>query len=368
MLLFAVLALGVYAFIREVSGSNLAGLTASGLIYASNSHLYFISEFISNLTAIAFLVWAGHFVRNEGGDWSLHSKILAALMIVAAIFSHRSSLLIAAAATLVMLLLFATSRVSQKLSFLASLAVIVASWTSMRYLPGGTAYAENPFQGPAIIELFVLGVAAPFCLFSESLIARVAGVLALAVTLNPFLDRTTSLDSIAGRLSLLTHVQLSVMLPILIVKTASQARQLTVVCVVLVTVSVLINMRRPIPRGLEADFLSRRSILIAGLRKTAPSISSGSFIVAPHGDQFVVTHILGLSAQNRLEANHSSDALWLIRRFPGTLNGFDLSPVTDEGPLHYAFIGHEELERMLAILPARDKRLLAAANPHLRIE
>ena len=368
MLFLTILGFGVYAFIREITGNKLAGLSASGLIYASNSHLYFISEFISNLTGVAFLAWAGYFLRTKSGARSPYSKAFSTLMIVAAIFSHRSSLSVVGGVALIILALLSISRLSHRPKVLASASIIIASWGAMRYLPGGTGRPDTPFQGPAALEMVVLGIAALFCLFLENQIARVAGVLALAVTLNPFLDRATSLDSIGGRLSLLAHVQLSVMLPILIVKTVSRPRQLTLACLVLVTVFVLINLRRPIPRGLEADFLSRRSILIAGLRKIAPSISTGSFIVAPHGDQFVVTHILGLSAQNRLEAKHGSDALWLIRRFPGTLNGFDLSPVTEEGPLHYAFIGHKELERMLAILPARDKLLLAAANPHLRSE
>jgi hypothetical protein len=367
-LFLTILAFGVYAFIQEITGNKLAGLTSSGLIYASNSHLYFISEFLSNLTAIAFLVWGGYFLRTKSADRSSHSKAGATVTIVAAVFGHRSSLVIVVVIGVILILLISISRLSHTITFLSIASIIVVSWSAMRYLPGGTGGPDNPFQGPAALELIVLGIAALFCLFSDSIIARTAGVFAFAITLNPFLDRTTSLDSIAGRVSLLAHIQLAVMLPILIVRIVSRPRQLSIACVILVAAFALINAVRPIPRGLDADFLSRRSILITGLRKIAPSIPPGSFIVAPHGDQFVVTHTLGLTAQNRVAASHDSHVLWLIRHFPGTLSGFDLSPVTAEGPLHYAFIGHKELERMLAILPARDKLLLAAANPHLRSE
>ncbi len=99
------------------------------------------------------------------------------------------------------------------------------------------------------------------------------------------------------------------MLPILIVRTVSRSRQITIACVVLLLAFALVNMSRPIPKGLEMDFLSRRSILIAGLRKMAPSVPIGSFIVAPHGDQFIVTHILGVAAQNRIDAKPDLHAL-----------------------------------------------------------
>ena len=366
MLLLAALAFGVYAFTREVTGNTVAGVTAAGLIYSSNSHLYFISEFISNLAALAFLVWGVFFLRRKSGDKSPHSKLVSALLVVCAIASHRSSLVIIACIALTVLLLLAISSFSHKLTVLTIAVLIAALWTVAWFVHGRTTRLENPFQGPATFELVVLCIAALYCLFSTDRIAQIAGVLAFAVTLNPFLDRATSLDSIGGRLSLLAHVQIAVMLPILIVRTVSHPRQINIVCIVVVLAFTFVNLSRPIPRGLEADFLLRRSILIKGLQKLSPSVPIGSFIVAPHGDQFIVTHILGVAAQNRIAANTDSHAQWLIRRLPGTLTGFDLLPVTDEGRLRYALISQTELERMLAILPAKDRLLLAAANPHLR--
>ena len=366
MLLLAALAFGVYEFTREVTGNTAAGVTAAGLIYSSNSHLYFIAEFISNLAALAFLVWAVFFLRSKSGDKSPHSKLVSALLVVCAIASHRSSAPIVACIALILLLFLAISRSSRKLTILSIAAVIAASWTATWFVHARTTRLENPFQGPATFELVVLGIAGLFCLSTTDLIAKIAGVLAFAVTLNPFLDRATSLDSIGGRLSLLAHVQIAVMLPILIVRTVSRSRQITIACVVVLLAFALINMRRPIPKGLEMDFLSRRSILIKGLQEIGPSVPIGSFIVAPHGDQFIVTHILGVAAKNRIAAKPDSRAQWLIRRLPGTLTGFDLLPVTNEGRLRYALISHTELERMLAMLSARDRLLLAAANPHLR--
>ena len=86
------LLLGIAALTRSIIGDSLYSLLAVLLTAATTFRLYFLAEFVSNLVALTFLMWAlvcvVRFVKMEKSLWALG----AVFLFVGAVFSHRSGI------------------------------------------------------------------------------------------------------------------------------------------------------------------------------------------------------------------------------------------------------------------------------------
>jgi len=378
--LLCIVLAGAWRFIAHLTGESIAGVTTAAVIVASNNHLYFVAEFINNLAALALLVWAAAFLLQAdipGG------ASIAAVLIACAAVTHSSVTVIVPGALAVVPVSIALTRMGRFRTFAAIGVCVTIVSIGFLWSSTGNRKVASLFQGDTGLEMILLAVAVGIQLASlwfaagsvrsraflhrEFTLASI--ITALAFTLNPILDRAAGLESIGGRTSLLAHIQLSAVIPVLVYTSCLNRVLKASVCLGLVTGFVVLNLTRPIPAGLTPSVLARRSELLKVLKDAAGAVSADATVIAAHGDQFLVTHALRLRSVNRRPSDAvKAKVFWLVRGRRSTLDALRESAEPRAPDSGYALIEDSKLRTLLDMLSERGRVAIAAANPHIRKE
>lgn len=340
ILLHILLCLGVYLLISESTLSKWLGVAGCLLAAVSGLRLYPITEFTSNLGAIMLLVWCAwcsvKFINQRKKTWAFGSLLLLGT----AILSHRSA---AAIAALFGVLIFVQSWLfggrPDKSRPIIGLIVTFALWITptvlavqkVIQLPALLAkeFSISPklpfdqFAFPEEIILFLSAIGSLALLVQQrrrfaagpaALVFSVTALFALVVTLNPFLSSDRGWLGIAARLRVFSYVQVAILVPgIVWLLLRSSQEKFTLHVAAFVVPMMIVSVSLPLPRGMQADYLERRSRLIRSLETIRPRLASSPLIIAPHGDQFLITAITGIPSQQRPpETSQYEKVYWLL--------------------------------------------------------
>jgi hypothetical protein len=384
---------GIFALVKAVTRSLWLGVLGGALAAASSLHLYFIVEFINNLGAVAFLTWgcwaAIQFSQTRGRVYAF----VAVACTAAAAFSHRSALPVA----LVLAgLVFLSHRLEQSENFNRRRRLIIllvaASWLvpavfsvlAVAKLPVWlqselSPVPRWPWGRHSFAEAIILSIAAPTALAllnrqereSRRICFHVLGamaVLTLTFTLNPFIKSAEVWGGIAERLRGLSYVQAAVLVPGVLRMAAVGRHKLVPYLLAPLLPLIALSNTAPLPPGLQPEYIRHREQMIGRLREYSPQINSSSFVIAPHGDQFVVTAVTGAPAQQRMPDHAGYQAVyWLLRGAKCDGSGLRVLVLSAEGgELCTVLVEDQELRGKSHLLSDTDKWHLLAANPHIR--
>lgn len=388
------LAVGVFALLVSTTGSKWIGALGTLLTVISGLRMYMLSEFIGSLAAITLFVWCGYFVvrfvQTRRAGWAVGAVILLS----GAGFSHRSLLAIAfGIAILAGLLhwLLVQEPVKHYRRYLAILILLVV-WLSPailaaqsllqlpQWLKGELLIIPRlPFDQYALGEEIVgllASVSIMFLLiyFKERLQAGSSPYLfgaialwSLVVTLNPFLDAERGWLSVAGRLRGFAYLQAAILVPGLVWCFLGLRRELVFYVTPLVLPLMILSMSVPLPRGMQPDYLSDRAELIRNLPQQRQRLGPNPIIIAAHGDEFLVTAVLGVPSQHSvLGSAEYQNVYWLLHRLKNENVTVSVSVVRMDSPsMSTVLIEDGELRERLSRMDDSERHGLFAVNPHL---
>lgn len=394
IVLHALLCLGIFALVTSATRSIWLGVLGIALASSSQLHFYMLAEFIKNLGAVTLLLWCGWVALQAARTRRTRLIYFSLLCLTAATISHRSALPLAAVTAASILLtrwlLMPTSRPRYRS---ASVATTILLWSApaiavrqpfIKLPTWATDEMLGRLQWPisdiASIEKCILLIVCPAILF---LIIRFrerlpldhrvtffgsVALLSLLITVNPFLNYSFGWIGIAARLSSLAYIQLAILVPGLIWLVGAIHREAVFYGLALIIpLLVSLNGYAQMPVGLQPDFLSERVQLIESLLLYGPQIGPGSVVIAPHGDQFVVTSVLGIPSQQRWpQGNHDQTIYWLLRHVEDqALSSSMLILLQENNGRHTALVRDNDLQRQLEAMPSVERLRLFVTNPHL---
>lgn len=383
---------GIAALLQTITKNTW--LTASGIFLLTFSvlHLYFLSEFLSNLGALAFLIWGAFGVvktiQTEKKIW----LIFAGLTFLAAIFSHRSSVwlvvwLFFAVLFSYLWLNYATNTKKQFTFGLIILVLFISpcvlAWQPFFALPEWllselSKYPQSPVRPFVLMEslmLLIVSMATLSILFAKPEILRknLSGLILLSivvwsllVTLNPFLNHQTGISGIVARFDALAYLQAAIAVPLLLSLLISCSKKLAFLVAMLLLPLLVLRWFVPLPIGLRPEFLQTREKLVRELPLMRSQICEKPFIIAQHGEQFLVTAFLGIPSQRKppLE-NQFQCVFWLIhQRGAGYQIIFDKSVTSSDGG--FTLVEDSEMRRSFEMMPVEERSQLISENSHLR--
>jgi hypothetical protein len=392
----ALLCLAVYALVASTTRDRRLGVLAGAVTALSGMHLYMVAEFIKNSAALALLTWgawsAVHAFRRRRAVWA----VLSAVLLAGAALCHKSSwVLIPAAVPLTLLSRWLVTPVVDRLHKATAWAAIiilgVIPWfvaaQSMTELPAwlGRELLARPRWPVSLAEPVgrpegvVLLVAAPVTLL---LLARraappsghfgvVVGAVAiwsLLVTLNPFLVHDVRQSGAVGRLGHLSYIQDALLLSGLVWLALRSNRRAVSALLLAVLIMLAASVNSAPPKGLQPDFLSGQERLLRDLPAQRGRLGERPFILARHGDEFLVTWALGVPAQQRFPRDSAGRSIyWLVRRAPCRSLTPSMSAVTEEGmDSCSALMGSDDMTRWLDNLDEAERAGVLGVNPNLR--
>jgi hypothetical protein len=389
LILHILLCAGLFAIVASVTRSFWLGVLGSSLAALSGLHLYLVAEFINNLGAIASLVWAGWFaIRALQARRAVYVSA-AVICLTLAAFSHRSALPIALliiSCMLVSRLLNSISRrqhvwiISLLILALGLLPAIVAA-TPLAPIPVWlkgqlSTTAQWPIGRYALAEALILLIVSPATLFlltrlrplSEQAIPVYLwgglAMLSLLVTLNPFLQSPDGWLDVTQRLRALAYIQVALLVPGLLWMLSIKRGKLIPYALALIAPFAVLSTLEPHPFGLRPEYLLYRERLIEHLRLYRQQIASAAIVIAPHGDQFVVSAVLDIPSQQHFPSDTQNKAIyWLVRGVKCDQATTALILTTERNGQCTIIVESQQLQRMLVALSEADRRQLLTLNP-----
>jgi hypothetical protein len=387
------LCLGMATLLRTLTKNLWLAALGVFLLLFSVLHLYFLSEFISNLGATVFLVWGA-----VGTVKAIHSKrkiwfLFAGSMLAAAIFSHRSSIWL-----IICLFFFALlskfwlkDSANAKLQFSFSLIIVVLfvsplllAWQPFLILPEWLSsellkYPRNPFRSFILMEslMLLIGCAAMLLILlvkPEIFRKNPAGVVlfsiflwSLLVTLNPFLNHQAGIAGIIARLDALAYLQVAITVPLLLSLLSSRSEKSGRFVIALFLPLLVLRLFAPVPLGLREEFLRNREKLIRELPQTRARICEAPLIIARHGEQFMVTAILRVPAQQKPPIENQFQCIyWLVHQSRSDYQIiFDNSAASSDGD--FTLVEDSKMKEIFQSMPAEEQARLISENLHLTL-
>jgi hypothetical protein len=393
VLMHLLLALGVMALIAAITRNAWFGLCGLVITCFSGLHLYLISEFLSNLGALVFFVWAAwaiaKFVQKKRPVW----LILSVSLLLAAIFSHRSmiGLIILNSSTISVayLVMTASFKSHSKSLTLAIVLILFAlplllAWQPFFALPlrlkeellriprlplRQVDLAERwMLVGFLVTTLLVLFRYRHVSLNNAAGLALVSMVLwGFALTLNPFLNHHTGVEGIVGRLGIISYLQVAIAVPILLSVLFEVSKTIFLIAALFFLALLALSCFAyfaPIPLSLRTRYLQDREILVRELPKLRDQLCEKPFIMARHGDEFLITAALRIPSRSTPPTEQQQCVYWLIYQPPTALA---FAPGSIGIPKsEFLLIEDKSLRQILISLDPRQYRQLLAVNSHLR--
>lgn len=328
---------GVYAILVSLTRSKLPAICGTLIVAASSVHLFMLSEYLANAGGIAFFVWGSYFTIRAVQTRNILLKFSAISCFACAALSHRSLAFAIGALAVVSLIYYLIAIADRKLwAGVIALALFVSpsvlAAQSFIVLPelvrnSLLASPQLPIGRVAILEKLLLLVCSLLFLFVTSrkelrpqrltnVVLGSVAMLSLLVTINPFFNRSAGWSSATERISALAYVQLAVLLPALLWLLAPFAKRLFPLVPLTAICFAALSFAKPLPYGLRDDYLRDRTSLLNDLKEKRHAITEVRTVIAPHGDQFLITYALGVPAQHRVRTGEDgSMAHWLVQGF-----------------------------------------------------
>lgn len=392
ILLDLLLALGLFSLVSIVTESLWLGVLASALVASSTLHFYFAGEFIKNLGSIVLLVWSACAIVAGLKSMRRGCFVLAAIFGAGALATHLSVLILIPflAGIILALRYIVDEEVSKRaksmiglLLFLVWLAPAILSWQTLVEVPAWLRAelltgAEFPIHRIGWSDKTVVLLLVPFAFaflaafrreLRKSPLYYVLGATvlwALLITLNPFFNHELGSEGINGRLSELVYLQSAILIPCFI-KLSSVARsKIPWIFTCLLSPLIVTASLAPLPHGLQSQYLKERSELAKNLVSESAMIRAKSLVLAPHGDEFLITYITGVESRHLWSyMDDSSRTLWLLRVVsPQSLTPSMVVLLNDRAGAMVLVCDSDLRREMLSLsLPARAN--LTSRNQHL---
>jgi hypothetical protein len=332
--LMGALLAGLWVTVQCLTHSSAFATLSVVVAGLSNLHTYFVTEFLNNLFAVALMVVGVGLCAVALRRRSVVLGCVGIVCLVAGAASHKSVLLV----SVVMAVGVASGHLCGKWkrsrwfvlaapTVLIWTATVVIAVTLAARLPFGselTAVPSWPVAGVGWPDKTILLITVPIvlsilhkALANRSVpLALMAGFVtwACGLTLNPFLKHGLGSVTATGRLDDLAFIQTAVLLPCCLHCMYQHQRKLMTTLLVPVGLLVLCTVAEGLPLGARAGYLAARERLVHELMSVKPSLPPMSLVIAPHGEQYVVTAVLGIPAQHQLVPARAPQAgvYWLV--------------------------------------------------------
>lgn len=338
ILLHTVLGLSLFALATSITKSMWKGLLASAVSVISVTHLIWIDEFPKQLGGLAFFfLGAACLAQNPKSKiW----RLMALSLFVISIFCHKSIVFLIAVLLLLTLLFHLLNKIRHSRLSLVKICAVIFFFICLPYVAAQQAASlphqisetvlsapQIPIKRTAFEEklslLFLAPVGLALCLKNapskplrwEHYIIGITSLFTILFTLNPFLSHEEELTTISQRLDLLSYLQISVLLSGIVWLLSSRT---AVLIIALSIASLLLLGNSGLPMGLQQGYVARRNLLLNDLIRVRSEIPANSIIIAPHGEEFLVTYATGVPSQNSALTNggQEKNVVWLLFEAP----------------------------------------------------
>lgn len=391
LVLHAALCMGIFALVVETTRSRWLGVAGSALAVISGAHLYMVAEYLKQLGAFVFLIWAGwcamRALRARSKGWAL----LSAFLLLAASLSHRSAPALALVFTaLVLVARFLAPGSVGRGYRLVVLTLLLLLWCSPILIASQPFVSlpewlrsellvtpEPPFSSAAALEqlivivatlatlaLIFLGEGGPGGKIPVTVLGAFA-LLSLLVTVNPFLDYSQPMG-LSWRLSTLAYIQAAVLVPGLIWLTG-RSRRATLLIAAFVLPLIIATRSHSRPFSLRPEYVVARASLLKRLPLYRQRLGPNALVISPHGEQFVVTYALGVPSQQKWPEDSRSRAIyWLLHSVPPDVLRPSMLVIMKDGIVTQTIIAADaDVRQQLERLPDAEQKWLLSNNPHL---
>lgn len=391
--LHALLSLGTFLTIRNVTGQVWFGLISSILISFAGLHFYYTAEFLNNLGAIVFLIWGVFFICK----WRIQKKnyvnqILATASFVGACLSHRSAVFIIFTFLFFGLTswLLLQENISSKykmliisggiLIFFFPLILIAQPIVAVpkEVLDEILFIPQIPFGNIATPEKISLLIISPMLLYQiwhltsdkknnfNVCFFLTINLWTILITLNPFLNHRNNILGIVVRLDTLSYIQVSLLFSGIMWLIYENHQKIKLFPLLLLPF-LICGIYSQLPYGLRSQFLANQFQLSNNLPYYKKIMEPDSVIIAAHGDQFLVTSILQVQSQQSFN-NSLLDrkVYWLISGLKKEETTHGISIAVDERGLSTKLLRNYELIELFNEINSKDKQWLLWKNLHLR--
>ena len=384
------------AFFVLVSGttrSRWLGVLAAGIVGLSGMHSYMIAEFIKNLAGITFFVWGTWCVIYASENYKAWWVAASIFLIACAALSHSSIWIIAPVMSVIVLInryLKTEKRAMLFAALIVCSGLICAALLAHQEvfpLPAWLATEVTHLRFPITLrnpvgkaEAFMLLGTVPLALFlifrnwnkvpnqSFRVVVLTVSVWTLLVTLNPFLNHDVTQLGIVGRLDHLMYLQVATLVPAVIYLALDANKKVAIIYSVLTIFFVIASMAAPLPRGLRSSYLAEREQIIETLPLQRQQLGPDAFVVAQHGDEFLVTWLLGIAAQQTFPVSSDGKSIfWMVHQVkPNTVTTEMVVVMEEENGSALVLMKHGDMAQWINMLNARDRNQLWEVNPHLK--
>jgi hypothetical protein len=391
----ALLCLGVFALVSSTTRNQWLGILGCAIAALSGMHFYMIAEFIKNLAGVALLIWAAWCAIRALENYRARWVVISSVFIILALLSHISIWGIAPGMFVLVLILRCLT--NEKRSKLLKLTLVFAVLFLM-ICPALIAFQRfvqlPPWLGSELLirprwpislrspagkaEMLALLLTAPTTLYlivrhrpaSSGNRFRLVGAVAMwsvVVTLNPFLNHDMKQLGIVGRLDHLMYLQVAIIFPALIGLSLHFHRKLARLLLALTPCFLAASLLASFPKGLQSWYLIERQQMIQALPEHRQQLGTNPLVIAQHGDEFVVTWVLGIPAQQNVTRHTNNQSVyWLLHQVNPALLTPSMEVVMEENSgFGLVLVKKDELREWLDHLDKEEKDRVLAQNPHL---
>jgi hypothetical protein len=200
------------------------------------------------------------------------------------------------------------------------------------------------------------------------LIVGAVAMWSVMVTLNPFLNHDMKQLGIVGRLDHLMYLQVAIIFPALIGLSLQFHRKLARLLLALTPCFLAASLLASFPKGLQSWYLRERQQMIQALPEHRQQLGTNPLVIAQHGDEFVVTWVLGIPAQQDFtEHTQERSAYWLLRQInPAILTPSMIVVMEEDSGFGLILVKSDELSEWFDDLDKEEHEQVLAQNPQLK--
>jgi len=388
------LSLGVFFLVSSICRNRWLGVLGAAITTLSGMHFYMIAEFIKNLAGVTLFIWGAQCAIRASTKHEARWIALAVVLVISALLSHASLWgIVPALFVLVLLAKYSISRPRSKLIvvFGVILLLILPALLAFQKVVGlppwlGSELLIRPrwpisFSSPVgKAEMIALLVTAPTTLFlivrhwsalpgnAFGEVVSAVALWSLLVNLNPFLNHDVRQLGIIGRLDHLIYLQVAIILPALIWLSLRINRKLSGSLLAMTFCFMAASIAAPFPKGLQPRYLTERQQLIQALPEYRQQLGTNPLVIAQHGDEFVITWVLGIPAQQNFSTiSPTRSAYWLLHQVnPMTLTRATIVVMEENNGSGLVLMKHDDLAQWLDRIGPAERDRLFSQNPHLK--
>jgi hypothetical protein len=391
------LSLGVFALVSSITRNQWLGVLGGAVAALSGMHFYLIAEFIKNLAGVTLLIWAAWCATRAREDYQARWVASSIALILFALLSHISVWGIAPVMFVLLLIVRCLTNAKRSKLLKLTLAFVVVFLIICPALIAFQKFVQlPPWLGSELLirprwpisprspvgkaEMLALLLTVPTSLFlivrrgpaadgnTFRLVVGAVALWSLVITLNPFLNHDVTQLGIIGRLDHLMHLQVSIILPALIWLSLPVHRKLAGLLLALTPCFMAASALASLPKGLQSWYLLERQQMIQALPEHRQQLGANPLVIAQHGDEFVVTWVLGIPAQqNVAEFTDNQSAYWLLHQVnPALLTPSMVVVLEEDSGFGLILVKSDELREWLERLDKDKLDRLLTHNPHLK--